>query len=479
MNRRPASNRMTNYPATMVFFAINLLFLVRTMASQDAGTLLEAGAVRTDRLWAGDYWRLLTAGFVHVGFAHFFMNMLGLLLLGRLAEQLLGVRWYTVLYLISGILGFAASQILHPVGVVTAGASASGFGIVGMILGSEMRRGRHVLEVFQYSLGRLLLFYIAFSFLFGLMQHNIDNYAHAGGFLGGFFGAYFLMRSPWEEKGQKRTWVRVAVALLMIEVVVYANVPVPNWIFHLYAGVERISRHEYEKVSDHLDLADELSGRSNNSDYYRSFLAGKRGEFDKGRALLDPYFPPTSTRPLPPGEVAAYLRHKYFGARGPQPLNWASLRHLASTAPDPSDVRRIMTHLTWLAILLQDLPQIAQFESYLTDEDPARRSYYALGTLGATRIMLGKTEAGLEDLDAALRYLKRELERSDDLSLEVALAYPPFLFSSDLEALFLSFQAIGEAGRGNSAEAERLRERALKLDPLCEARDIVAEKLGE
>ncbi len=476
MSQRPAGS-LGRYPATLAFFAINALFLVRTMASTDSGLLVDAGAVRTDLLWAGDFWRLLTAGFVHVGFTHCFMNMLGLLLLGRIAEHLLGTAWYVVLYLLSGVLGFAMSQTFHPVGVLTAGASASGFGIVGMMLGSEMRRGRHLLEVFQTSFGRLLLLYIGFSFVWGIMQPNIDNYAHAGGFLGGFLGAYFLMPSPWETQNRRRTWTRIGLSVLMIQALVYPVIPVPNPVFHLYAGVNQINAHQYGSVARRLTLAESLGEGSFLVDYYRALLEVKEGDFEAARSSLEIYF---GSGALPhPDDLAAYFRWRYAAAQSGQlPLTtaeWHRLRQLATTPGQEPARRRALTHLTWMAILLDDRDEIGRF-TFLLEQDGSR-SYYARGTLGACRVMLGDGARGEEELTDSLRTVEDNLDARSHLPLDVALARPPFLFLSDLEALYTALLALARFDEGDEDEADRLLERALELDPLCEVVPVVQRRI--
>src|SRR5688572_24481912 len=78
----------------------------------------------------GDWWRLITAAFLHYGPIHLAMNMLGLWWFGGAVEQVLGRGRYLLLYLVSGLAGSAGALILSP-NALTVGASGAIFGILG------------------------------------------------------------------------------------------------------------------------------------------------------------------------------------------------------------------------------------------------------------------------------------------------------------------------------------------------------------
>ena len=92
-----------------------------------AGDLLRFGADWAPRTRGGQWWRLLTSTFLHVGLIHLLVNMYSLKVLGPLAERLLGHAGFLLTYLVAGVTGSLASNAFGP-GVVSAGASVSLYG---------------------------------------------------------------------------------------------------------------------------------------------------------------------------------------------------------------------------------------------------------------------------------------------------------------------------------------------------------------
>ena len=99
----------------------------------DARVLLGVGALRGQELLDGEWWRLLTAGFVHVGAVHLLVNLFSLGVLGPVAEGLWGRKRFVVLYLLSG-LGAACVAVLVNPDAVTAAAAGSVWGTQAAVL---------------------------------------------------------------------------------------------------------------------------------------------------------------------------------------------------------------------------------------------------------------------------------------------------------------------------------------------------------
>ena len=76
-----------------------------------ADVMRAAGAVDAARVWQGEVWRLLSALFVHAGVWHLGLNLWVLWQVGRLLEPILGTARFVLVYLVSGIVGFAASSV--------------------------------------------------------------------------------------------------------------------------------------------------------------------------------------------------------------------------------------------------------------------------------------------------------------------------------------------------------------------------------
>jgi rhomboid protease GluP len=133
----------------------------------------------------GQWWRLLTSMFVHVGAIHLLVNMWGLWVLGRVGEYLYGNWRFVALYLLSGLGGSVASLARDPM-VVSAGASGALFGVAGALVATSLfGTGSSPLRLTRHAV-RSLVLVIAANLAFGFVYTRIDNGAHIGGLITGF-----------------------------------------------------------------------------------------------------------------------------------------------------------------------------------------------------------------------------------------------------------------------------------------------------
>jgi membrane associated rhomboid family serine protease len=136
----------------------------------------------------GQWWRLLTAAFLHGGILHLGMNMLALWWFGAPIEEALGRARFLLLYLVSGLAGSVGALLLSPE-AVTVGASGAIFGILGAALVLERQR---VYVLGGGALGIIVL-NLAFTFFAGSVG-NISIGGHLGGFAGGALSMLALSR---------------------------------------------------------------------------------------------------------------------------------------------------------------------------------------------------------------------------------------------------------------------------------------------
>ncbi len=133
----------------------------------------------------GDWWRLLTAAFLHYGPFHLFLNMLVLYLFGPPLESVLGPARFLLLYVASGLAGSAGALLLEPTGL-TVGASGAIYGLFGAMVVLE-RQGTYV---FGGSVIPLLVINLVITFAFP----GISIGGHLGGFVGGVLAMLVLSR---------------------------------------------------------------------------------------------------------------------------------------------------------------------------------------------------------------------------------------------------------------------------------------------
>ncbi len=132
----------------------------------------------------GEWWRLLTCTFVHIGLFHLVVNMLVLGSAGPLVERLVGNVGFLVLYLVSGLFGSLASLCYHPL-VVSAGASGAVFGVYGALIVVLRRKSGAVPAEVLDRIRKGGMAFVGYNLVFGFMSAQIDNAAHIGGLCAG------------------------------------------------------------------------------------------------------------------------------------------------------------------------------------------------------------------------------------------------------------------------------------------------------
>jgi rhomboid protease GluP len=150
----------------------------------DAIDLLHWGGIRRFEVHDGEWWRLVTSQFIHSGFYHLFLNLVGLVLAGILIEPLLGRTRTMILYLASGICAGLSSIYWHE-NTVGIGASGAIFGLYGGIFAIYLLANRRKrFEIYDKSIITFLVFYIGTNLVLGFFG-GADNAAHFGGLLSG------------------------------------------------------------------------------------------------------------------------------------------------------------------------------------------------------------------------------------------------------------------------------------------------------
>ena len=187
---RRASFEGVGAKVTRALIAINVLVYVVELAQGGGvnGTgskLFEKGVLWAPFVKDGDYWRLLTAAFLHYGPIHLLLNMLALYWFGSALEQRIGSGRFLLLYLVSGLAGSAGALLLDP-GIPTVGASGAIFGILGAGLVFERQR--------DYVFGGSALGVIVINLVFTFSISNISIGGHIGGLIGGALAALGLTR---------------------------------------------------------------------------------------------------------------------------------------------------------------------------------------------------------------------------------------------------------------------------------------------
>lgn len=159
----------------------------------DGGYIAGCGGMYPDLVINGEWYRLFTAMFLHFGAEHLANNMILLAAAGGKLEAAVGSVRYLIIYIGAGLAGNILSlYVMMRTGdyAVCAGASGAVFGIIGALAWAAIRnKGR-----FEGLTTKGLLFMIALCLYYGITTAGVDNWAHVGGMIGGFFLCILLYR---------------------------------------------------------------------------------------------------------------------------------------------------------------------------------------------------------------------------------------------------------------------------------------------
>jgi len=187
--------RMNTQPdqpvVTMTLIAINVIvFLIAALSgggltSGGRGELMMRGQLYGPAIaYGGEYWRLITSGFLHAGVFHLLMNMVFIWILGSQLEPALGRARFLALYFACLLCGSLGSLLIQP-DVPVVGASGAAFGLLGAAIVMARRRG---IDIWSSGLGPIL----AINLLFTFLLPGIAIGGHLGGVVGGFAAGFAL-----------------------------------------------------------------------------------------------------------------------------------------------------------------------------------------------------------------------------------------------------------------------------------------------
>lgn len=192
----------------------------------EAEELVNWGANYKPLVLDGEWWRVISCCFVHIGILHLLLNMYALLFIGLLLEPYLGKARFLAAYLIAGISASIVSLYWHDL-TVSAGASGAIFGMYGVFLAmlTTNLMDKSVKKSFLLSIG----FFVAYNLLNGFKpESGIDNAAHIGGLLSGMIIGYAYIPSLKKNSDAKFRYSTVAALTAVLVVSSYfalQNIP--------------------------------------------------------------------------------------------------------------------------------------------------------------------------------------------------------------------------------------------------------------
>jgi membrane associated rhomboid family serine protease len=224
---RQTRGRLTSFgaPATLVLIAVNVAVYLATVAQggridRPTGDLFFDGALVGALVADGDWYRLVTATFLHGGILHLLFNMAALWWIGSIVEQSLGTLRYLLVYAVSGVAGSAGALLLSDPTAVTVGASGAVYGILGALLILEwLRTG---------SLTGPALTLIVLNLALSFAIPNISIGGHLGGLAGGIAATFAITQFRY---GRRAMLGPALVVLVGVASLVVAYIRVENYTF--------------------------------------------------------------------------------------------------------------------------------------------------------------------------------------------------------------------------------------------------------
>ena len=182
--------------------------------STSTDTLLKFGAKYNPDIIDGEWWRIISSMFLHIGLLHLVMNMLALHIVGSIVERIYGSKRFLIIYFLAGIMGGLTSFALNP--QLAAGASGAIFGLFGALLFF----GFHHQRIFFQTMGWNVILIIAFNIVFGFMVQQIDNGAHIGGLIGGLIASSIVF-FPNKKQINQQLIAIVGYIVILVSLILY------------------------------------------------------------------------------------------------------------------------------------------------------------------------------------------------------------------------------------------------------------------
>ncbi|HEY2073422.1 MAG TPA: rhomboid family intramembrane serine protease [Gaiellaceae bacterium] len=221
-----ASGRVLDTRVTYALIAVNVVVYLIT-AVQGAGLNAPGGSLYAKWILYGplvdhgDWWRLVTAMFLHGFLLHIAFNMYALWAIGRPVELFLGPTRYLLLYFVAGLAGSTGALLWSPTTPVV-GASGAIFGVLGAMVILEWQ----VTGRFAGQALTLILINLVINFAYNGIGGNISIGGHLGGIVGGVLCA--LAFASWGARRASRSWLQVQ-SLVGALAIAAASVAIAYW----------------------------------------------------------------------------------------------------------------------------------------------------------------------------------------------------------------------------------------------------------
>jgi rhomboid protease GluP len=230
--RSPSDSRLVTAPVLLAMLGLGfVLHLTFGDSVADSASYARAGALTTAHLEMGQWWRLITSVFLHIGVSHLLLNAMAIWTLARIAETVFGRMATFALFCIGGIGGAAASYLMLPAGIA-AGASGATMALLGGVLVEIAVHRRTYPLAWRRGVTAMMLLVALAQFIADVALLGGVHWAHMSGWICGMLVAPLL--SPSWKRTLVPKWIATAIvlaslALLSWGVVAIAQGSLSQW----------------------------------------------------------------------------------------------------------------------------------------------------------------------------------------------------------------------------------------------------------
>ncbi len=427
--------------------AYSTLALLDGRLNGNPASLIEFGAKDHLLIASGDWWRLLTAAFLHQGVLHLAINGYALWILGSFCEVMYGRARFLLIYVGAALGGSLASNYLTPQNAV--GASGAIFGLLGAALVFGFRHRSRIPALMGRRLRGSLMFWLVVNLALGAIIPVIDNWGHLGGLAAGTLIALILGDAAFARPGP-HVFLRAAAvtaagfALLAMGLGIWNRLTVsyPTLAAWVIASQELAAEDPVGALATLEEAAASARGREPwllliQLEHVRALEAIGAGT--QAAAMVEE---------AANGAAFAHARHPWAGGAADQFMEWkryADAERLYRRVLATSNSPEAANNLAWMYLTAADSTFIRPAAALPLAEravaaEPENPFY--LGTLGTAQLRLWRHQAAAENLLKAIHLHEPGNEGTDLYLLTIALA-----------------------GMGHGAQAETVLEEAVEHFP--------------
>jgi rhomboid protease GluP len=219
------------------------------VSSASNAVLDDFGSFDTHLVNQGEWWRFLTANFLHIGLIHLLFNSYALYQVGPLVEQIYGEQKFIFIYIFTGIFCMIPS---YYAGINGAGASGAISGLIGLMAAYGYRQG----GTFGKALMKSMLTWMGMTIVYGFII-GANNVAHAGGFIAGGILGFVLKAEPVGTVRARAIWNTLALTSIVIFAVSFV------FVGKNYGAAEKAAQEASRKTEETNRKAEDIIRLSN------------------------------------------------------------------------------------------------------------------------------------------------------------------------------------------------------------------------